>query len=135
MKIELTKEQYRRFVELVCAGDWLINAWRNERVEEYDEAQDHLYSFYEEFEAGDLIEYDEKMDKYYPTIELEDQVCAYADEYDDDNFWEILIEQMAAKEATEKGLGFEETLDLEDKYRREFQENGIKRLSIDWSKK
>lgn len=48
MKIELTKEQYRKLVELVYLGNWLVNAHREagECLQEYEESEQHFLSFY-----------------------------------------------------------------------------------------
>lgn len=138
MRIELTKEQYIKLIELVYAGQWLINAWRNanEVLEEYEEAEQHLYSFYKRFEAEDCIEYYEEEDRYYPTQEFEDKILDFADEYNDDNFWDKLAEYMAYKDIIKsKGTSnLENRLKYEEKYYKEFAENGIDRLYIDWQK-
>ncbi|MFU0800891.1 MAG: hypothetical protein ACFWUE_09610 [Xylanivirga thermophila] len=139
MKIELTKEQYKRLVELAFAGSWMINSWRvgDDQLLEYDEIVRHLYSFYKDFEADDLIQYDEKDDLYLPTTKLEDKIFGFVDDYDDYSFWEELLSRIAQRDAenNHETVTWDNKMQYEEKYQKEFETHGIERLYVDWGNK
>lgn len=136
MRIDLSKEQYLKLVRLVLAGNWLVNSHRTgeEIIEEYEKIEQHILSFYRRYDAEDTITFDEEYSRYYPTKELEAEIMELSDDYDEKNFWDGLVSRMAKKEAMKKYSDptVEQIWNLEDKYSDEFEENGLKRLKIDW---
>ena len=45
MQIELTKKQYRRLLDLVYIGNWVLNSTRgNDRFSDYDEVEGLLFT-------------------------------------------------------------------------------------------
>lgn len=45
MKLELTKKQYRRLLDMVYIGNWVLNSTRGEdRIPDYDEVESLLFS-------------------------------------------------------------------------------------------
>ena len=45
MNIELTKKQYRRLLDLVYIGNWVLNSIRgSDRFEDYDELESYMFS-------------------------------------------------------------------------------------------
>jgi hypothetical protein len=45
MKLELTKKQYRRLLDLVYIGNWVLNSTRgDDRFTDYDEVESLLFS-------------------------------------------------------------------------------------------
>ncbi|MEG2857713.1 MAG: hypothetical protein RR994_03740, partial [Clostridia bacterium] len=48
MNIELTSKQFRRLLDLVYIGNWILNSTRaNDRISDYDELESHLFSYCE----------------------------------------------------------------------------------------
>ena len=44
MKLELTKKQYRRLLDLAYIGNWILNSTRGEdRIRDYDEVESLLF--------------------------------------------------------------------------------------------
>ena len=45
MKLELTKKQYRRLLDMVYIGNWILNSTRGEdRFTDYDDLESLLFS-------------------------------------------------------------------------------------------
>ena len=45
MKIELTEKQFRRLLDLVYIGNWVLNSTRgDDRIREYDEVESTVFS-------------------------------------------------------------------------------------------
>ena len=135
MNIELSKEQYKSLVKLVMAGNWLINSHRagDEIIAEFDELEQYIFSLSRQFDANDIIEYDEEDDKYYPSIDLEEEIMEHSTKYDNNIFWDELISRMALKEAVNryKNPTSEQIWNLEDDFSNEFAVHGINRLKVD----
>ena len=45
MEIKLTEKQFRRLLDLVYIGNWVINSTReNDRIQEYDQVESLIFS-------------------------------------------------------------------------------------------
>jgi hypothetical protein len=144
MKINFTKKQYEDLVKLVYLGTWMVNAHRtDDRVEKYEDLEQYLLSFYKEFGMENFILFDEELKRFFPTKEFEEEtdVEQYIDEYNNDIFWEELIDRLARRDfIREYGeenvlkMTWEERFEKEqpfiDKYDEEFEKNGIENLDI-----
>lgn len=143
MKIECTKEEFRTLLDLVYAGNILINSTRSqeERIEEYAQMEQKIFALAKSFGLEDLIEYDEEFGEYMPTHEFEEsEFNEYIDEYDTRVFWEELIMRLARRDALNyvgdvdpemtKAQLKEMQLGLEEKYEEEIEANGIANLKI-----
>ncbi len=141
MEIKLTKEQYQALAKTVFLGNWLANATRVEPLQEFDDMQNYIFSFADQFGAADIVEKESAAGDAYPTEEFEDTLSPYIDEYNQDNFWEELIHSLAYRDLQEE-LGEDEFAKLErnelhdalqpyiEKYAKEFENNGIANLRI-----
>lgn len=143
MKIECTKEEFKTLMDLVYAGNLLINGTRPqaERIKNYADMEQMLYKMAQEFELGDLVEYSEEFGEYMPTHEYEeDEFNDYIDEYDTNVFWEELVMRLARRDALNyagdvdqnitKAALKEMQLGFEEKYQEEIEANGLMNLKI-----
>lgn len=144
MKINFTKKQYEDLVKLVYLGTWMVNAHRtDDRVEKYEELEQYILSFYKDFGMENFILFDEELKRFFPTKEFEEEtdVEQYKDEYNNDIFWEELIDRLARRdfiraygEENLLKMTWEERFEKEqpfiDKYDEEFEKNGIENLDI-----
>ena len=144
MKINFTKKQYEDLVKLIHLGTWMINAHRTDDiVEKYEDLEQYILSFYKDFGIEKFIEFDKELNKFFPTREFEEDtdVEQYIDEYNNDIFWEELIDRLARRDfIREYGedkvlkMTWEERFEKEqpfiDKYDEEFEKNGIENLDI-----
>ena len=141
MEIKLTKDQYKTLLKTVFLGNWLINAPRVEPVKEFDEMEEYIFSHAEQFGLTDEVEKEQGTGATVPSKTFEDSVSPYIDEYNQDNMWQELIFALAHRDLVEdvgedniKEMApdtFSEKLgELQDKYEKEFTENGILNLRI-----
>ena len=123
----------------------MINAIRvgDEKIKKYDEIEQYIYSFAKDFGLEKYIEFSKKYNKFFPTRELEEgtDVEQYREEYDNETFWEDLIDRLTRRdfikkygEETVKKMSLEERIEkeypFEEKYRNEFEKNGIENLKV-----
>ena len=148
MKIEIPDGKFEKLIKLVFLGNWVVNSektWGGEdpRIEEYDEIEEALLKLAYENGFKELVSFDMKAKKYFPSqaLEFDGDIQNYLDDYNDANFWQDLSSRLAERDVIEK-LGTEKFLKLdnkegfilitkaEDKYIEEFEENGIDNLRI-----
>ena len=57
MKLELTKKQYRRLLDLAYIGNWILNSTRgSDRFEDYDKVESRLFSYCKDHGMASLTE-------------------------------------------------------------------------------
>ena len=144
MKIECTKEEFKALMDLVYAGNLLINGTRSkeERVEQYASMEQMMFKIAkEEYGLDELVEYSEEYEEYMPTHEYEeDEFNDYIDAYDTSVFWEELVMRLARRDALNyagdvdqnitKAALKEMQLGFEEKYEEEIEANGLMNLKI-----
>ena len=125
MKLELTKKQYRRLLDMVYIGNWVLNSTRGEdRIPDYDEVESLLFSKARDEGMGILAEvYDGEV---VPSR-------AFAD-YEDSVFFDILAEDLARRDMDDVPIddsNCEELNSRIDAYIAEFEEHGTDNLTVD----
>jgi len=134
VNIELTEKEFRRLLDLVYVGNWVLNSTRgDDRFEDYDLLQEKLFALCAKHGMRSLIE--NWHGHIFPSH-------AYADggiheaiaDYEDAIFFDILAEELARRD-----LGLVET-DPEDytelsarmeEYLDEFDKNGLDDISVE----
>lgn len=143
MKIECTKEEFKVLMDLVYAGNLLINGPKSkeERIERYADMEQKIFAMAKEYGLDELIEYDEEFEEYMPTHEYEeDEFNEYIDEYDTSVFWEELVMRLARRDALNYAGDVDQNvspaalremqLKWEEQYEEEIADNGIMNLKI-----
>ncbi|MBE6023022.1 MAG: hypothetical protein E7231_07290 [Cellulosilyticum sp.] len=143
MKIECTKEEFKTLMDLVYAGNLLINGPRSkeERVAQYADMEQVIYKMANSFGLDGLVEYSEEYNEYMPTHEYEeDEFNNYIDEYDTSVFWDELVMRLARRDALNYAGDVDQNitkaalkqmqLGFEEKYEEEIEANGIMNLKI-----
>lgn len=144
MKLECTKEEFKVLMDLVYAGNLLINGPRSKeaRIEKYLDMEQKMFAMAkEEFGLEELVEYDEEFEEYMPTHEYEeDEFNEYIDEYDTSVFWEELVMRLARRDALNYAGDVDQNvspaalrqmqLKWEEQYEEEIADNGIMNLKI-----
>ncbi len=155
MKIELTKEQYINLLTMShiansvsgILGDVMPEETNyKKKSDETTELEDYLITYAKDFGCGDLIEDFEG--KTLLKDEIYEKIQETIDEYDDYIFWNELevrlgkrdfartITEEEEKYIEENNGWFPERIhEIYEKYRKEFEENGIERLEIKEKKK
>lgn len=146
VEIKLTKKEYGDLLDLVYLGEWMINGIRlhGEEIQKYENILQHIYSHAGDAGLKNLIEFIEEHNEFSPTKEFEEdlEINQYMDEYDDENFWDELVDRLARRdfikeygEDAVKKMSWDERIEKEhpfiEKYEEEFEEDGIENLKIE----
>ncbi|NLT40792.1 MAG: hypothetical protein GXX89_10100 [Clostridiales bacterium] len=134
MKIELTKKQFRRLLDMVYIGNWVLNSTRGEdRFKDYDDVESLLFSFCEE--AGMAALYENTGGVAAPSKAfVEGGIHDAIMDYEDAVFYEILAEELARRDMSREALpqdDYDELMDRMNDYIAEFEQNGTENLCID----
>lgn len=146
MKIDLTKDQYLKLLELIYIGDWVLNSYtvgEREDTKEYQVATQKFFSYAKEFGYEVLV--DEHSGEYEVSRKFEDesQAYTYLNQYDNEVFWDELVERLARRDlAAKHGKTiitrvykdeklFNELEDIKEKYDEIFKQDGLKNLKLD----
>lgn len=134
MKIELTAKEFRRLLDMVYVGNWVLNSARgDDRFEDYDLLEEKLFSMC--LSSGMPALAEKWQGRIYPSRAFQEGGIheAIAD-YEDAVFYDILAEELARRD-----LGLEDS-DPEDfapltarmeEYLSEFERNGLNSINID----
>ncbi|MBU2530813.1 MAG: hypothetical protein KKD35_07220 [Elusimicrobia bacterium] len=149
MKIKLTKEQFINLLTmshitnsvLGILGDVLPETDYKKKSDEMEGLEKYLLRYAQDFDCGDMVE-----DFHRETImkeEIYEEMNDIIEDYDDYIFWNELETRMGKRDfgrtiTKEEGKYIEENNgwfperihEIYEKYRKEFEENGIERLKI-----
>ncbi|MBE7016573.1 MAG: hypothetical protein E7420_00245 [Ruminococcaceae bacterium] len=134
MNIELSDKEFRRLLDLVYIGNWILNSTRGEdRFEDYDLLQEKFFAMCAKNGLRALSE--SYMGHYFPSKAYEEGGIheAIAD-YEDAVFFDILAEELARRDMMVENLNQDDLRELAqrmDDYMDEFERNGIDNLSIE----
>lgn len=134
MNIDLTGKEFRRLLDMVYIGNWILNSTRTtDRFEDYDLVQEKLFSLCAKNGMPSLVQ--SWHGHVFPSRAYEDGGIheAIAD-YEDAVFFDILAEELARRDMISDGLDDTDTEALAlrmDEYMTEFEKNGIANLRLD----
>ena len=134
MNIDLTGKEFRRLLDMVYIGNWILNSTRTtDRSEDYDLVQEKLFSLCAKNGMPSLVQ--TWHGHVFPSRAYEDGGIheAIAD-YEDAVFFDILAEELARRDMISDGLDDTDTEALAlrmDEYMSEFEKNGIANLRLD----
>lgn len=129
MQINLTSREFRRLLDLVYIGNWVLNSTRGEdRFADYDNLESKIFALspsLSEVWNGEIV----------PSRAFAEggihEAIAY---YEDNVFYEILAEELSRRdmdypEITEEN--YDEIISRMDRYMSEFQVSGVQHLVLD----
>ena len=134
MELHLTDKQYRRLLDLVYIGNWVLNSTRgDDRFRDYDEVESLVFSHCLEQGMTSLVElYDGEIipSRAFAEGGIHEAIMAY----EDVTFFEILAEELAlrdldAERATAEN--YDEVMDRMEQYMGEFEAHGTEHISVD----
>ena len=134
MQIELTEKEFRRLLDLVYIGNWILNSTRGEdRFEDYDLLQEKLFALSSGVGMPSLVQ--RWRGHIFPSKAYEEGGIheAIAD-YEDAVFFDILAEELARRDL---GLEEQEPEDYTalnariDEYLDEFERSGLSSVHMD----
>ena len=134
MELHLTQKQFRRLLDLVYIGNWVLNSTRgDDRIRDYDSVESHVFSYCLDHGMASLVElYNGEIipSRAFAGGGIHEAIMAY----EDVAFFEILAEELAlrdldAEKATEEN--YDEVMDRMEQYMGEFEAHGTDHISVD----
>ena len=134
MELQLSEKQYRRLLDLVYIGNWVVNSTReDDRIKEYDDVESTVFSHCLHHRMAKLVEL--YQGELIPSRAFADGGIHEAIErYEDIVFYEILAEELALRDMDGEPLTRENygaLMDRIDAYLLEFDQHGTDNISVD----
>ena len=129
MNIELSKKEFRRLLDMVYIGNWVLNSTRgNDRFQDYDDLESKLFALspaLSELWNGTVVP-----SRAFAEGGIHEAIALY----EDNVFYEILAEELSRRdmdypEITEEN--YDEIISRMDQYMTEFQQSGIQNLILE----
>ncbi|MBP3305916.1 MAG: hypothetical protein J6L24_08100 [Oscillospiraceae bacterium] len=134
MQIELTTKEFRRLLDMVYIGNWVLNSTRgDDRFQDYDDLESKLFALCKKHGMGVLAE--DWNDTVIPSRAYEEggiqEVIAY---YEDNVFYELLAEELSRRDMGYADIteeNYPEIVNRMDQYMTEFESSGLDHLVLD----
>ena len=129
MQIQLTPKEFRRLLDLVYIGNWVLNSMRgDDRFADYDDLESKLFALspaLSELWQGTVVP-----SRAYCEGGIHEAIALY----EDNVFYEILAEELSRRdmdypEITEEN--YDEIITRMDRYMSEFQLSGVDKLVLE----
>ena len=134
MELHLTRKQYRRLLDMVYIGNWVLNSTRgDDRIPDYDEVESLLFSKAQEEGMGVLAElYNGEVipSRAFAEGGIHEAIM----DYEDNVFFDILAEDLARRDMDDVPIddsNYAELASRIDAYIAEFEEHGTDNLTVD----
>ena len=129
MQIELTPKEFRRLLDMVYIGNWVLNSTRgNDRFADYDNLESKLFALspsLSELWNGEIV----------PSRAFSEggihEAIAY---YEDNVFYEILAEELSRRDMDYPEINeenYDEIISRMDRYMSEFEASGVQNLILE----
>lgn len=134
MQIELSKKEFRRLLDLVYIGNWILNSARgDDRIPDYDELESKLFSLCAGTPMSVLVETWDGIPVPSRAFSEGGIHEAIAD-YEDTVFFDILAEELARRDMEYVPItkeNYDELVSRMEDYIQEFQAHGADRITVD----
>ena len=132
MELNLTEKQFRRLLDLVYIGNWVLNSTRgDDRIRDYDEVESQVFAHCLDHGMAKLVElYDGELipSRAFAEGGIHEAIMAY----EDVTFFEILAEELALKDLGEPTReNYNDILERMEEYMGEFEENGTDHITVE----
>ena len=133
MKIDLTEKQFRRLLDLVYIGNWVLNSTRgDDRIREYDEVESTVFSNCINHGMVPLVE--AYQGELIPSRAFaEGGIHEAIGEYEDAMFFDILAEELARRDMNDVPIdesNFDELVARVEAYLAEFELHGTDNVQV-----
>ena len=129
MQLELTSKEFRRLLDLVYIGNWVLNSTRgSDRFQDYDLVQSKVFALCPGLsqKLGPLA---------VPSREyVEGGIHEAISYYEDNIFYEILAEELSRRDMDYPEItddNYPEIAERMQQYMREFENNGVDHLRLE----
>ena len=128
MELHMTEKQFRRLLDLVYIGNWVLNSTRgDDRIKEYDQVESLVFAHC--------------LDHGMTPLELIPS-RAFADggiheaimAYEDATFFEILAQELALRDLDDPPItpeNYDEIMERMEVYLGEFEQHGTDNITVD----
>ena len=142
MEIRLSRQQFETLLKSVYLGDWMVNAIRapGSYVQEFEELEQLLLSIAHKSGLHDVVELHPALSQFFLKEEWYEALQPFIDEYDDEAFWDGLVDRLADRDFSEtygdsvnsmdEKERFERLSPFIEKYGTEVEEHGVDRLRV-----
>ena len=134
MDIKLTQKQFRRLLDLVYIGNWVLNSTRgDDRIRQYDEVESLIFSHCLSHGMASLTElYEGELipSRAFAEGGIHEAIMAY----EDVTFFEILAQELALRDMDDPPItpeNYDEVMERMGVYLMEFERNGTDNISVD----
>jgi hypothetical protein len=134
MQIELTTKEFRRLLDMVYIGNWILNSTRgDDRFADYDDLESKLFTLARQHGMGVLAEdWNDTVipSKAYQQGGIQEVIALY----EDNVFYEILAEELSRRDmgyADITAENYDEIIDRIGQYMQEFSVSGVDRLVLE----
>ncbi len=134
MHIDLTNKEFRRLLDLVYIGNWVLNSIRGEeRFADYDHVESKLFGLCQNSPMQALVEKWEGEDvpsRAFAEGGIHEAIAVYEDAV----FYEILAEELSRRDMEYPQISeenYEEITTRMAQYMEEFQATGVDRLYLE----
>lgn len=134
MKLELTNKEFRRLLDMVYIGNWVLNSTRgDDRFADYDRVESILFA--KAAESGMTALAEVYQGEIIPSKAFaEGGIHEAIMEYENNVFFEILAEDLARRDLEAASIdedNYTELANRIDAYINEFEENGTDNILVD----
>ena len=134
MNLELNKKQFRRLLDLVYIGNWILNSTRgDDRFRDYDEVESLLFA--KALQEGMPSLADVWQGEVVPSRAFaEGGIHEAIMEYENNVFFDILAEDLARRDMDDVPIdesNYDELTSRIDAYIAEFEEHGTDNILVD----
>ena len=134
MELKMTQKQFRRLLDLVYIGNWVLNSTRgDDRIEEYDQVEGKVFSHCIPQGMSKLVErYRGSLipSRAFADGGIHEAIMAY----EDTMFFEILAQELALRDMDSDAPTPENVDELRermDTYLGEFEQHGTDNITVD----
>ena len=128
MELKLTKKQYRRLLDMVYIGNWVLNSTRGgDRFTDYDEVESLLFG-QAAAQGMPSLAAQGKKEMVPSRAFIEGGIHDAILDYENTMFFEILAEELARRDMEEEEIdpeSYEELANRIDAYILEFEQHGM----------
>ena len=133
MQIEFTKKEFRRLLDMVYIGNWILNSTRgDDRFTDYDNLESKLFALCRQNGMDALVERwhgEDVPSKAFSDGGIHEAIM----DYEDTVFYEILAEELARRDMDYQPVSrenYDELVSRMDDYIAEFEAHGTDNISI-----
>ena len=134
MQIDLSKKEFRRLLDMVYIGNWILNSTRgDDRFADYDDLESKLFALCREQGMDTLVERYEGTDvpsRAFSDGGIHEAIMAY----EDTMFFEILAQELALRDMDSDAPTPENVDELRermDTYLGEFEQHGTDNITVE----